>query len=163
MKTIKIAVAMAAIAVGSLGMITHESSAERFASEIISSLQHASREQFGALFPTLNEFHELMERNREIYGENLEAAKQDFADEYNHRIAPAMIEAYESVQHSAAVAGIDWNNISVTRVAVDEGGDLEERSMTIYFSEDGEIHRLNIDGAFKLNGQWKAGIKMNLR
>jgi hypothetical protein len=162
MKKIKISVALLALAVASLGMVNPDSSAEKFASEIISSLQHTSREQFGALFPTLNEFYDLMERNREIYGDNLEAAKQDFADEYNHHIAPAMIEAYESIQHSAAVAGIDWSRVSVVRVAVEEGTDLDKRQMTIYFSSNGEIHRLIIASAFKLNGQWKAGVKMNL-
>lgn len=162
MKTIKIFFGVVAIASASLGMILPESSTEKFASEVIRSLQNTSREQFGALFPTLDEFYEVMELNKEFYGENFKAAKQEFTDDYNHRIAPGIVEAYESVQHKAAIAGIDWNKVSVVRVVVDEGGDLERRTMSIYFSADGDVHNLTIDGAFKLNGQWKVSGNMTL-
>jgi len=162
MKTIKISLAVIALAIASLGMVKPESSSEKFANELINSFRLMSRENFGKLFPTLNEFYQVMDANKEFYGEDLEAAKQEFADEYNHRIAPGIIEAYESVQHSAATMKIDWNSVSIIRVTVDEGLDMERRKMTIYFSTAGDTHRLFIDGAFELNGEWRASGNMKL-
>ena len=56
---------------------------------IVRSFQNQSADEFITLLPTLDEFHELMENNLEIYGSSLEEAKKDFSIEYNEHIVGA--------------------------------------------------------------------------
>jgi hypothetical protein len=156
MKTMKIFFAFIALALASLGMRRQESSVEKFANGVISSLKTESPENFETIFPTLSEFYQVMEGHESLYAGSLETAKREFADEYNHKIAPSMLASYKSVRAEAAQVGIDWNSASVLRVFVEEGVDQDVRPMTIYFSSGGKDHRLVIGKAMKLGGKWKA-------
>jgi hypothetical protein len=160
MKT-KISIAAVALAFAFIGLTRPVSSTEKFAADLLGSLNHPSIERFEKLFPTLDEFHLVMERNKELFGSDFDAARQEFADEYNHRIMPGLLDSYNAVKHEAAKRGISWNKVSLLRVSVDEDAKSQSREMIIYFSADGQVHRL-VANAFKLNGEWKinTGIKL---
>jgi hypothetical protein len=161
MKTIKISIAVIALGFALAGLTRPESSTEKFAADLLGSLGHPTIERFEELFPTLDEFHLVMERNRELFGSDFDAARQEFTDEYNHRIMPDILASYNAVKHEAAKRGISWNKVSLLRVSVDEDAVSQSREMTIYFSADGQVHRL-VANAFKLNGEWKINIGIKL-
>jgi len=162
MKTLKISIAVIALALASVGLSRLVSTSEQFAIGLISALSNSSIDHFEALLPTLDEFQSAMDQNREIYGGNLDAAKQDFSDVYNHTFMPSVLDSYNAVRQQAASQGISWSKVSFLRVTMDEEASSPNRSITIYFSANGQVRRLFVEKAVMLNGQWKIADKISM-
>jgi len=160
MKEVKIMISVIALGAATMAMVRPVSQSEKFAVELISSLRYGSIDNFEALFPTVEEFLQVMERNKDFYGDNLEAAKQEFIDEYNHRIGPELVDSFRQIRTAAHQENIDWHEDSLLRIVV--GEDPYSSTMTIYFSSKGETHRLLIEKVLRLNGRWKASGKIKL-
>ena len=89
MKTtiILITVALLTTAASPVSTVPRNAS-QRLAEQIIAALKNGSPEDYAALFPTIAEFHALMDNNSSVYGEYLTAAKEEFAARYENEILP---------------------------------------------------------------------------
>ena len=162
MKTLKISIAVVALAFATIGLTRRTSSSEQFATGLIAALSSPTIDHFEALLPGVDEFHTVMEQNKELYGDNLGEAKQEFEDEYNHKFMPAVLDSYNAVRQKAASEGISWSKVSHLRVYVDEDATSDNNRITIYFSADGQVRRLVVDKAVKLNGRWRIADRIKL-
>src|SRR5687767_14706518 len=72
-------------------------SSEEMAKQVITALQHKSCQEYVALFPMLQEFHQMMEMNSVFYGESLSDAKQEFDNTYKSHLVPAVKESFDHI------------------------------------------------------------------
>lgn len=137
---------------------------ERIAQQVITALQHLSAEEYSSLFPTLADFHALMVRNSELYGQNLSEAAREFENEYDHELYPAFRKSFETIVKEGKEAGIDWRTIQLVSVEVPQKveGDFAAVPMTIAFNAQGREHRLKIEKVLVLNGKWKISHYISL-
>src|SRR5690349_20592322 len=66
------------------------STSEQMAERIVSALQHASAKEYASMFPTLEDFNDMMNESSEIYGTYLADAKRDFSINYEHKLVPTV-------------------------------------------------------------------------
>ena len=133
------------------------SAEEQFALRVVTSFQLGSPSEYAALFPSLETFQKLMEDHAELYGDNLKAAKNDFAKQYNDRIIPAVYESFEDVIRAGKARNIDWNGVEFIRIELSEkpAGTIATVPFNIVFSSRGKYFRLQIERAMFLDGEWK--------
>lgn len=138
-------------------------SSEQMARKVVTALKKSSPEAYVALFPTLEEFHQVMDENAVVYGETLQAAKEDFAASYENKILPSLKESFAQIIRQGKEKGIDWNAISYVRIEYSTPqGNNSTAPFTIVFSSKGKEHRLQIENAFVLHDEWKVGQKVKL-
>lgn len=131
-------------------------SSEQFAKQVITALRHNSSLKYTAMFPTLNDFHQIMDAHRDVYGESLSAAMQEFSAAYESRLMREVKDAFDRVLDEGRTRGITWSTILLERVdapaVTDQFGHAQ---VTIVFTADGRSHRLILEKALILNSQWK--------
>jgi hypothetical protein len=162
MKTtiIKTSIILAVIMITIASFVLHRpevDAEEKIALQVITALQRSSYNEFSVLFPTLADFHELMVRNSELYGKNLSEASREFEKEFEYVLSPAFKNSFETILQEGAKAGIDWQSVKFVSVEVPEKirHEFSVVPMTIIFNAQGNEHRLIIEKAFLLNGEWK--------
>jgi len=131
-------------------------SPEKIASNVIHAFRTRSIEEYRAMFPTLSEFHQIMDANDKLYGGFLTEAKREFASRYEQELIPSVKEAFTSVIAQGAKRGIDWQKIEFARVnKVDLQGYENHAQLDIVFREEGKEYTIRIENAFMWRGQWK--------
>lgn len=80
---------------------------------LLIALQRQSTDAFAELFPTLTEFHDVMELNRGFYGKSLDKAREDFARVYNDVLVPELRKSFARVLGEGKALGIDWGSIEL--------------------------------------------------
>ena len=164
--TIIVIVSIFMIAITSFKLYsTGVESKEKIGQQVITALQHSSAHEFSALFPTLADFHALMVRNSELYGQNLSEAARAFEKEYEHELYPAFKKSFERIILEGKEAGIDWRTIQLVSVDVPENveGDFAAVPMTITFNARGKKYYLEIEKVLVINGKWKISHYINLK
>ena len=132
-------------------------SSEEMANHVITALQHVASQEYIALFPTLQEFHQVMEKNSDLYGESLSAAKEEFAYTYKSDLIHAVKESFDRVIQEGSKKGISWSTIVFERVESAETKEEQfgQGQVSIVFSSSGTTHRLIIKKTVIMNAQWK--------
>jgi|SRR5690606_17478388 len=132
-------------------------SSHEMAKQVITALQHMSCQEYVALFPKLQEFHQMMEKNSVFYGESLSAAKHEFADTYQNHLIPAVKESFDHIVREGSKKGIVWNTIRFERIEPSEMSDPQfgQAQVVIVFTANGKAYRLYLKKALIMNAQWK--------
>lgn len=132
-------------------------SSEEMAKKVVTALQHKSAQEYGSLFPTLQEFHQMMEKNSAFYGESLSAAKQEFADTYKNHLMTAVKESFDRLIREGNKKGIAWNTIRFERIESSEIMEQQfgQAQVAIVFTANGKAYRIRLEKALIMNGQWK--------
>lgn len=139
-------------------------SSEEMAKQVITALQHMSSQEYVALFPTLQEFHQMMEKNSLFYGEFLSEAKEEFATHYESDLIPSVKASFERIIFEGKEKGIAWNSIRFERI---EPTELMEQQfaaapVTIVFTANGKEYKLNLEKALVMQASWKVSQFMRL-
>lgn len=143
--------------------LTKGNSSEQMARKVVTALKKSSPEAYAALFPTLEEFLQVMNENALVYGETLEAAKEEFAASYEKKILPALKESFAQIIQEGKEKGIDWSSIQYQRMEYSTPqGNNSTTPFTIVFSSKGKEYRLRIENAFLLHNEWKVGQNVKL-
>ena len=71
-----------------------ENASQHLAEQIVEALRKGSAEDYAALFPTIAEFHAIMDKNSSVYGEYLTEAKEEFAVRYENEILPKVKKSF---------------------------------------------------------------------
>ena len=124
--------------------------AERMAANVVTAFQHRSLEEYKVLFPTLEVFHAMMEKNSNFYGKNLQEAKADFDTQYTREVLPALNQSFESVLAQGRKAGINWSVIKFVRVELGSS----DVPTTITFSSQDKQYHLRFEKPLFINGEW---------
>jgi hypothetical protein len=169
MKTSITLIALFAMTLTSFTTINRSSGETRFTSaaqlgeKIISALNHQSVTEYTSLFPTLQEFHLLMDHNAPVYGPYLPEAKRDFEQEYRDVIIPAVAKSFEEILKTGTEKGISWSEVKF------ESADFDLANKTglsvpgiVSFSYNGQVHHLRIEKAILLDNNWKVGQYLHL-
>lgn len=137
---------------------------EKIGLQVISALQRASADEFQALFPTLSDFHALMQRNSELYGKNFTEAAREFEDEFRRVVYPEFSGSFQRILEEGRRAGIDWRTIQFVAVesAVEPREEFSVVPITIVFQAQGKTHRLHVEKALMINGHWKISQYLRL-
>ncbi len=132
-------------------------SSEEMAKQVVTALQHVSSQEYVALFPTLKEFHLMMEMNSVFYGEYLSAAKQEFSNTYQPHLITAVKESFDRIIREGTEKGIAWNTISFERIESSEimKQQFGQAQVAIVFSTNGKAYRLILKKALIVNAKWK--------
>lgn len=132
-------------------------SSGEMAKKVITALQHASSEEYVTLFPTLQEFHTVMEKNSAFYDESLSAAKQEFANTYQNHLIKNVKDSFDRIIREGNKKGIAWNTIYFERFESPDitGQQFEQSEIFIVFIANGKTYTLALKRTLVLNGQWK--------
>lgn len=130
---------------------------EQMAEHIVSALQHSSAKEYSTMFPSLEDFNDMMKESSEIYGTYLADAQREFANNYEHKLIPTVEHAFDLLIEEGRSKGIEWNNI---RYIGTEQRDQPQHKfspvpVTIVFSSNGVEHKIYIERALVINGQWR--------
>lgn len=125
--------------------------------KVIAALQRNSAHEFSALFPTLPDFHHVMETHAELYGTSIAEAARDFEREFDHVLHPEFKKSFENILREGRGKGIDWRTAQFVSAAVPEkiAGAFAAVPLTIHFTADGKPHRLTVEKALVINGRWR--------
>ena len=164
MKTSIILIFIAALITASLPYpLAAQNPCEQMAQQVIVAFRTNSPEAYVALFPSLAEFHDLMDANANVYGETLEAAKEEFATRYKNHVLPVVEKSFATIVEEGSKKGIDWGQINFERVeCTTPGKNLSSGSFIIVFSAGGKEFRMSISKAFVLHDEWKVSSEINL-
>lgn len=130
-----------------------DAAAERMAIGVVTALQHRSLQEYTALFPTVEAFHKIMEKNSSFYGANLEAAKKEFEMQYTKELLPALNQSFHAIIAQGIKAGIDWSTIKLVSVEFNEQSPAAPAALT--FLSNGKEYRLEFEKTLNINGEWK--------
>jgi hypothetical protein len=139
-----------------------QSPCEQMAQQVIVAFRKNSPEAYVALFPSLAEFHDLMDANANVYGETLDAAKEEFDARYKNDVLPSVEKSFTTILQEGSKKGIDWSQINFESVECRTPGNLSAGSFTIVFSASGKKYRMNISKAFVLHDEWKVSSEISL-
>ena len=131
-------------------------SADHMAQQVVSSLQQSSTVSFVELLPTLEDFHQIMEANARVYGQNLKEAKDEFTSKYNHTILPEAKASFETLIQEGKEQGIDWKSVSFVRLESKQGNSEQSiASFDIVLTQNNKEFKIRVKSALQINGQWK--------
>jgi len=127
------------------------------AERIVSALQHSSAREYASMFPSLEDFKNMMKESSEIYGTYLADAQREFAINYESKLIPTVEHAFEVLIDEGRSKGIEWNNIRFVGFEQHEmpNNRFSPIPVTIVISSNGVEHRIYIERALVINGQWK--------
>lgn len=130
---------------------------EQMAERIVSALQHSSAKEYASMFPSLEDFNDMMKESSEIYGTYLADAQREFAINYEQKLVPTVEHAFDVLIDEGRSKGIDWNNIRFVGIEQKEQPKhhFSPIPVTIVFTSNGAEHRIHIERALVINGQWK--------
>lgn len=166
MKTVKVASTLTALfliltAFTTNTMVTEKkkrmTTSEQMAEHVVSALQHNSAKEYASMFPSIEDFNYMMKESSEIYGTYLADAQREFAINYEHKLIPSVEHAFEMLIEEGRAKGIEWSNIR--HVSTEQSEQPVNRfspvPVTITFSSNGAEHKIYIERALVINGQWK--------
>jgi hypothetical protein len=149
--------------VSNVSRVNGITSSEQLGERIVAALQSESPSEYIRLFPSLGEFHELMNSNADAYGPYLAEAKMDFDKEYNDALIPAVKKSFREILQSGREKGIVWSEIKF------QSADFKlenKHGLTvpgiISFSYKGKVHQLRLEKAIVLQNNWKVGQYLQL-
>jgi hypothetical protein len=131
--------------------LNSDAAAERMAQSVVNAFKHRSLEEYTALFPQVTSFLDLMDRNANFYGTNLEEAKKEFEIQYTREVLPALKQSFHAILAEGRKAGIDWTTIQLIRVDL---GSKNEPTIITFSSQEREYH-LQFKSPLLINGEWK--------
>ena len=138
------------------------SSSSALGDRLVRCFQHQSAEEFSALLPTLDEFHQIMEENSAIYGENLEEAKRDFDIHYNENIVRSARASFDKVLQDGSGRGIDWKAITFLKAQVEGPSNSFSSPLLITFASRGEVYKLRLRPAIVFHNHWRVTQHLEL-
>jgi hypothetical protein len=131
-------------------------SSEKLAVQIIDALKTNSSEQYAALFPSLPEFHQLMEKNAVVYGKFLREAQLEFSAQYQDNLLPEVNRSFEAIIAEGKSKGIDWSTIEFVRVENEVAkGFLPTIPVTLKFRSNGTEYTLQVERVLIIGDQYK--------
>ena len=130
-----------------------DAAAERMAVSVVTAFQHRSLQEYTALFPSVEAFHKIMEKNSAFYGSNLEEAKEEFDMQYTKEVLPALNQSFKSIIAQGIKEGIDWSTIKLVSVEFHEQSPTAPATIT--FSSNAKEYRLEFEKTLNVNGEWK--------
>jgi hypothetical protein len=136
---------------------------QHLAEQIIEALRNSSPDDYAALFPTIAEFHAIMDNNSSVYGEYLTAAKEEFAARYENEILPKVKNSFVAILQEGTENGIDWSQINLERVDCNASEkELKPVPFSIVFSANGKEYQMTINRAFIIGDVWKVSSEISL-
>lgn len=139
------------------------SSSEQLAKGVITALQHESAEEYFALFPTLQEFHQVMDDNADFYAESLSEAKEEFAALYRRELITSVRHSFDRIVRDGRSRGIDWHTVSFERIDnPEQTKQFAQTTLRIVFTANGKRQTLILKKVLILNSQWKVSQFMKL-
>ncbi len=144
--------------------INNTESPEELARQVIAALRHTSSSDYVAMFPTVEDFHLIMDAHEDVYGESLAEAKKEFAICYETDLLPAVVKSFARTIREGESMGVAWNEIRFESVLFDAVTDNQfgETQLTIEFSVTEKRHKIVMEKVLIMNGEWKAGALMKL-
>jgi hypothetical protein len=135
----------------------HPLTAKQIGVNTIEALQRQTFSPYAALQPTLADFYAVMDANPGIYGNTLFEAKNDFALTYAKKIIPALHESFSRIIEDGKAIGIDWNDVEYQRIehGPEPKGKFGVSTLTIVFTSKGQEHKVVVENALVINGEWK--------
>jgi hypothetical protein len=132
-------------------------SSEQMAQLVLTALQQSSMTEYATLFPSLAEFQDVMKTNSELYGAYLNEAQREFATNYESHLLPAVKKSFNALVEEGQAKGIDWKSIRLREVTLSEDAPHQFNSLpvTITFTSNGTEHKLLIERALVINGEWR--------
>lgn len=125
--------------------------AVKLAQELTFALQHESPEEYLALFPSLEEFYSVMEKNGNEYGPFLKEAQEAFGIEYTSLLVPVVYESFDRLLKEGKDRGINWSTVQVsTRLSSNKAG-----ALTFDLKSNGRTYQLILEKPLWINGQLK--------
>jgi len=135
---------------------------EQMAQHVVSAFQHGAPQEFVTQFPTLKEFHRLMDENPGLYGDMLPEAKKEMTREYETELLPQATEAFQHMFLLGRKKGIDWNAIQYVRTEVGKVSESNTATLTITFTSNKKEFRLIVENAMIINNEWKVSQYLHL-
>jgi hypothetical protein len=158
MKKVSLIFTSLIIAMSSFNQVpTEQRTTEETARNIITAIQHNSPDEYVSLFPTIAEFHELMNQNDKVYGPYSEEARYEFEVDYERYLLPKVKSAFESLVAEGKQKGIDWKRAKFVKADVvsHASGAVTIGQLSVVFTVDSKEYVLQINNALYLNGEWK--------
>ncbi|HEY5919657.1 MAG TPA: hypothetical protein VIU13_19695 [Chryseolinea sp.] len=137
-----------------------DAAAERMAINVVTAFQHRSLQEYAALFPSVESFHKIMEKNSSLYGANLEEAKEEFEMQYTKEVLPALNQSFKTVIALGIKEGIDWSTIKFVSVEFNEQSTIAPATIT--FLSKGKEYRLEFEKTLLIDGEWKVSQYVKL-
>jgi hypothetical protein len=131
--------------------IDREVETAKLAQELKYALQHESPEEYLALFPKVEEFYLLMEKNGKEYGPFLKEAQEAFGIEYTSLLVPVVYESFERLLKEGKDRGINWSKVSVApRQTISKTG-----AIAFDLVAHGKTYSVILEKPLWINGQLK--------
>lgn len=133
------------------------------ANQLTLALKDGSADEWVSQFPTLEEFHQLMDANRHVYGSTLEAAKAEFASTYDRQLLRDLKQSFATVMLDGVSRGIDWNQVKLENWIL--GPSPEDSSISQLFlvlSDRGRQFTVQIDNILVIHDVVHVGQKAKL-
>lgn len=133
------------------------SSSDQLAEHVVAALKESSANEYVELFPSLSEFNDMMKESSEVYGSYLNEAQLEFAASYESKLIPAVKRSFDELIWDGKNKGIDWSSARYVGIEVTEQPKhrFSPVPVTIVISANGKEHRIKIERALVMNGQWK--------
>lgn len=136
----------------------------QMAEHVMTALKKSSSAEYVSLFPSLADFQDMMKQSSEIYGSYLPEAQREFATRYEDKLVPAVKESFEGLIREGKEKGIEWNRVKYigTETGEQSRGRFAPVPVTIIFSANGVEHKIIIERALVIDGQWKVSQFLKL-
>ncbi len=131
--------------------------ADQIGRKVLEAFQRGSNADYTLLYPSLQEFHLLMDQHASVYGNTLDDAKNEFALTYAKKIIPAMHDSFDRLLEEGKELGIDWQYTEFVRVEYNDfaPASFGAATLTIVFAANGEEHKIIVEKALIVNGRWR--------
>lgn len=132
-------------------------SSEQMAERVVAALRQSSSKEYASLFPSLSDFKEIMKKSAAIYGSNLAEAQREFSNNYESKLIPAVKHSFEAIVLEGKQKGIDWSAVRYVGIELERQPQqhFSPVPLNIVISSHGIEHRIQIEKALVINGQWK--------
>jgi hypothetical protein len=123
----------------------------KLAQELKFALQHESPEAYLELFPRVEEFYTIMEKNGKEYGPFLKEAQEAFGIEYTSMVVPVVYESFNRLLKEGKDRGINWSTVSVSTKPVNN----KTGSLIFNLESNGKTYYLILEKPLWINDQWR--------
>ena len=132
------------------------SAAEQLGREVLESFRNQSATDYARLFPTLEELHQLMRQNGDVYNVFLGVAMEDFAKTYYAKVLPELVANFDDLVVSGSEKGVDWASAKFVSATENVSGKPNgEGTIAINFDSNGKKYRLLIEKVIAIEDQLK--------
>jgi hypothetical protein len=136
---------------------SYDFATEQTAKQLTIALQSASAEAYAQLYPSVDEFHKLMQANASVYGPYLKEAQQEFETQFNTKLLPELKSSFNALIKEGELKGIVWSEVEFisTEVGHHAEGELSTAILTLAISHRSKVYGIVIDEALLMNGRWR--------